>query len=152
MKLHASGENYLKTIFILQKEKRYVKSVDVAESMNVSKASVSHAVKLLRKGGFLTMDEDYTLHLTDLGQETAEKIYERYQYFAAHLVNAGVDSDVAEKEACRIEHAISDYAFKKIREEEKKSCPFQDSCTLNTNNNKVIELQTESGDKDNDKD
>ena len=73
MKLHASGEDYLKAIFILQNEKGLVRSVDVSEYMGVSKPSVSHAVKLLRKGGFLTKDNDHFLHLTDLGRETAEK-------------------------------------------------------------------------------
>ena len=97
MKLHASGEDYLKAIFILQNEKGLVRSVDVSEYMGVSKPSVSHAVKLLRKGGFLTKDNDHFLHLTDLGRETAEKIYERYQYFSKHLVGAGVDSAVAEE-------------------------------------------------------
>lgn len=67
MKLHASGEDYLKTIYILMKENSTVRSLNVAERMGVSKPSISHAVKLLREGGFLIMNDDYTLHLTDLG-------------------------------------------------------------------------------------
>ena len=91
MKLHSSGEDYLKAIYILQKEKGTVRSIDVAEQMGVSKPSVSHAVKLLREGGFIVMDDDYTLHLTDLGCEIAEKLYERHQYFTEQLTGVGVD-------------------------------------------------------------
>lgn len=99
MKLHASGEDYLKTIFVLWKEKGYVRSKDVAERMGVSKPSVSHAVKLLREGGFLITNDDYTLHLTDLGQEVVEKLCERHGYFAERLTRGGVDTDIAEAEA-----------------------------------------------------
>ena len=73
MKLHASGEDYLETILVLQKKLGMVRSVDVARHMEVSKPSVSHAVATLRDGGFLTMDEDHFLHLTDVGREVAEK-------------------------------------------------------------------------------
>lgn len=130
MKLHTSGEDYLKTIFVLWKEKGYVRSMDVAERMGVSKPSVSHAVKLLREGGFLTMDTDYNLHLTDLGQEVAEKLYERYQYFTERLANVGVDSTVAEEEACRMEHTISEDSFQKLKGQDQMICPFADSCDL----------------------
>lgn len=73
MKLHASGEDYLETILVLQKKLGMVRSVDVAQHMEVSKPSVCHAVATLRDGGFLTMDEDHFLHLTDVGCEVAEK-------------------------------------------------------------------------------
>lgn len=73
MKLHASGEDYLEAVLVLQKEKGMVRSVDVARHMDVSKPSVCHAVATLRDGGFLTMDEDYFLHLTDAGLEVAEQ-------------------------------------------------------------------------------
>lgn len=128
MKLQASGENYLKAIYILQKEKGMVRSVDVAEQMDVSKPSVSHAVKLLCKGGFLTMDDDYTLHLTDLGREVAEKLYERHRYFTEQLTAAGVDADTARAEACRMEHTVSDDSFQKLKEQEQKACPYADVC------------------------
>lgn len=85
MVLHSSGEDYLKAILILQKNNGKVRSVDVAAYMDVSKPSVSHAVKLLREGGFLTKDSDHFLHLTALGQETAEKLYERYQFLQSTL-------------------------------------------------------------------
>ena len=109
MKLHASGEDYLETILVLQKKLGMVRSVDVARHMEVSKPSVCHAVATLRDGGFLTMDEDHFLHLTDVGREVAEKIYERHCFFTEQLIiAAGVDPKTAEADACRIEHIISD--------------------------------------------
>ena len=128
MKLHSSGEDYLKTIYILQKEKGTVRSIDVAEQMRVSKPSVSHAVKLLRKGGYILMNNDYTLHLTDLGCEIAEKLYERHQYFTEQLTGVGVDVSTAEAEACKMEHTISDESFRKLQEKKQRICPFVDSC------------------------
>ena len=85
MKLHASGEDYLETILVLQKKLGMVRSVDVARHMEVSKPSVCHAVATLRDGGFLTMDEDHFLHLTDVGREVAEKIYERHCFLPSSL-------------------------------------------------------------------
>lgn len=128
MKLHTSGEDYLKAIYILQKEKDIVRSVDVAERIGVSKPSVSHAVRYLREGGFLVMDGNYTLHLTDLGREIAEKLYERHQYFTERLTDAGVDTETAEVEACRMEHTISDSSFQKLKGQEQKTCPYADTC------------------------
>lgn len=130
MKLHTSGEDYLKTIYVLQKENGTVRSLDVAERMGVSKPSVSHAVKLLREGGFLIMNNDYTLHLTDLGWEVAEKLYERHRYFTERLTDAGVDANTAEEEACRMEHTISDSSFQKLKGQEQKTCPYADTCDL----------------------
>ena len=115
MKLHASGEDYLETILVLQKKRSMVRSVDVARHMEVSKPSVCHAVATLRDGGFLTMDEDHFLHLTDVGREVAERIYERHCFFTEQLITAGVDPKTAEADACRIEHTISQDSFEKIR-------------------------------------
>lgn len=130
MKLYASGEDYLKTIYTLFKESGTVRSLDVAERMGVSKPSVSHAVKLLREGGFLIMNADYTLHLTDLGREVAEKLHERHRYFTERLTDAGVDANTAEEEACRMEHTISDSSFQKLKGQEQKTCPYADTCDL----------------------
>ena len=116
MKLHASGEDYLETILVLQKELSIVRSVDVARHMEVTKPSVCHAVATLRDGGFLMMDEDHFLHLTDVGREVAEKIYERHCFFTEQLITAGVDPKTAEADACRIEHIISDESFDRLKE------------------------------------
>ena len=114
--LHASGEDYLEAVLVLQKEKGMVRSVDVARHMGVSKPSVCHAVSTLKAGGFLTMDEDFSLHLTDIGREVAERIYERHCFFTEQLIAAGVDPKVAEADACRIEHIISAESFERLKE------------------------------------
>ena len=115
MKIHASGEDYLEAVLVLQKEKGMVRSVDVARHMEVSKPSVCHAVATLRDGGFLTMDSDYFLHLTDVGREVAEQIYEKHRFFTEMLINAGVDPITAERDACRIEHVISESSFQRLK-------------------------------------
>ena len=115
MKLHASGEDYLEAILVLYKKTGMVRSVDVARHMEVSKPSVCHAVATLRKGGFLLMDEDYFLHLTDLGREVAEATYEKHRFFTDRLIEAGVDPETAERDACRIEHVISEETFERLK-------------------------------------
>ena len=115
MKIHASGEDYLEAVLILQKKQGMVRSIDLARHMGFSKPSISHAVGVLRDGGFLTVDKDGFLHLTDIGREIAEKIYERHQFFTEQLVAVGVDRETAERDACRIEHVISEEAFEKLK-------------------------------------
>lgn len=115
-KLHASGEDYLEAVLMVQKKKGMVRSVDLARHMGFSKPSVSHAVGLLRDGGFLTVDKDGFLHLTDAGAEVAEKIYERHQFFTSHLTELGVDPVQAEQDACRIEHVISEESYQVLKE------------------------------------
>ena len=114
-KIHASGEDYLEAVLILQKQKGTVRSVDVARHLEVTKPSVCNAVATLRDGGFLTMDEDYSLHLTDVGREVAEQTYEKHRFFTDRLIEAGVDPDTAERDACRIEHVISEESFRRLK-------------------------------------
>ena len=116
MKLHASGEDYLEAILVLHKKTGMVRSVDVARHMEVSKPSVCHAVATLREGGFLTMDSDYFLHLTGVGREVAEQIYEKHCFFTDRLIEAGVDPESAERDACRMEHVISQESFERLRD------------------------------------
>ena len=115
MKLHASGEDYLEAVLVLQKEKGMVRSVDIARHMEVSKPSVCHAVATLKDGGFLAMDEDFFLRLTDVGREVAEQTYEKHCFFTRQLVAAGVDPQTAEREACRMEHTISQKSFELLK-------------------------------------
>lgn len=115
MEIYASGEDYLEAVLVLQKKKVMVRSVDLARHMGFSKPSISHAVGVLKNGGFLTVDEDGYFHLTEDGREVAEKIYERHQFFTEQLVAVGVDRETAERDACRIEHAISEEAFQKLK-------------------------------------
>ena len=116
MKIHASGEDYLEAILVLHKKMGMVRSVDVARHLGVSKPSVCHAVAVLQEGGFLIMDEDHFLHLTEVGKEIAGKIYERHRFFTDRLIEAGVDPKTAEADACRIEHVISEETFRRLKE------------------------------------
>ena len=115
MKLHRSGEDYLKTILILRNENGIVRSTDVASHLKISKASVSRAMKLLCEGGFLTMEEHKQLHLTELGASVAEEIYERHRILNELLLSIGVEPAVAEQDACRIEHVISRETLEKVK-------------------------------------
>lgn len=116
MRLHRSGEDYLEAILILEQKRGYVRSSDVAEQMNVTKPSVTNATRLLREGGFLTMDEEKLIHLTELGREVAESIYERHCILTEGLIYLGVDPETAEQDACRIEHDLSRQSFEKLKE------------------------------------
>ena len=107
MELHRAGEDYLKAILILQKQNHAVRSLDVAEMLSVTKPSVSRAMKLLREGGFLTMDADKRISLTEAGREAAEQVFEKHRVLTECLVTMGVDPGIAEKDACRMEHLIS---------------------------------------------
>lgn len=120
MNIHASGEDYLEAILVLQKKKGRVRSVDLALHMGFSKPSISHAVGLLKKEGLLTVDADGCLHLTNMGKDVAEKIYERHLFFTEQLVAVGVDQKTAEQDACRIEHTISEESFQKLKASVKK--------------------------------
>lgn len=117
-KIHVSGEDYLEAVLILQKQKgeSAVRSIDLARYMGFSKQSISHAVSVLRDGSFLTIDKGGFLHLTDIGVEVAEKIYERHCFFREQLIAAGIDEKIAEQEACQMEHAISEETFRKLKE------------------------------------
>ena len=116
MKLYASGEDYLEAVLVLQRKQGMVRSVDLARHMGFSKPSISHAVGVLKNGGFLTVDDDGFLHLTVIGREIAEKIYERHLFFMEQLIAAGVDPKTAEADACRIEHIVSDESFDRLKE------------------------------------
>ena len=112
--LHKSGEDYLEAILILSNQKSCVRSVDVAEYLNFSKPSVSNAVSLLREKGYLEMDKDHFLYLTQSGRAIAEEIYERHCFFTELLESAGVDRKTAESDACAMEHDISSVSFKRL--------------------------------------
>ena len=116
MKIHASGEDYLEAILILKKKSGMVRSVDLARHMGFSKPSISHAVGVLKDGGFVTVDGEGYLHLTETGKEIAVKIYERHCVLTSGLINLGVDPEQAEQDACRMEHVVSDESFQKLRE------------------------------------
>ncbi len=115
MKIQESGEMYLETILILSQKSPYVRSVDVGEYMGFSKPSVSHAMGLLRSGGYVNMDENGYLTLTEAGAELAGKIYERHRVLTRILTLLGVDEKVAAEDACKMEHDISDVSFAALK-------------------------------------
>lgn len=115
MKLQKAGEDYLKAVFLLQRENGSVRSLDVAKYLNVTKPSVSVAIRQLREGGFLTMDAGKLLHLTDAGREAAERVYERHCVIMDRLVSLGVDPEIAKRDACQIEHVISRESYEKLK-------------------------------------
>ena len=115
MRLQESGEMYLEAIHVLSKTLTMVRSIDVSEYMGYSKPSVSRAVGLLKSGGYITVDKDGGLQLTDSGREIAEKIYERHTLLTRLLICVGVSEDVAAADACKLEHAISDESFRAIK-------------------------------------
>lgn len=115
MNIHESGEMYLETIYILSKKSNAVRSIDVCEYMGYSKPSVSRAMSILKQGGYVSVDNDGHLSLTDIGLEIAEKIYERHNILTKILTALGVDEATAADDACRIEHVISEESFNAMK-------------------------------------
>lgn len=115
MVLQESGEMYLETILRLSQEKNFVRSIDIVAEMDVSRPSVSRAIHLLEDGGFLSINNDSSIVLTDLGREIAEKIYERHTVLTDWFKQIGVDDESASNDACRIEHVISDQSFAALK-------------------------------------
>ena len=114
MQINESTENYLERILIIGKKKAEVHSVDIACELNVTKASVSHAMKLLRENGYITMDADNVITLTDAGREIAQRMYTRHHLLAECLMHLGVKESVAYADACKMEHDISEETFDAI--------------------------------------
>lgn len=115
MQLQESGEMYLETILILSKSGKNVRAIDVGEYMGFSKPSVSRAMGILKSGGFVAVDEDGFLRLTEPGKEVAEKTYERHRVLTELFVSLGVDERTAALDACKIEHDISDVTFDAVK-------------------------------------
>lgn len=115
MSLKESGEMYLESIYVLLKSKSTVRSIDIAEHMNFSRASVSRGIGLLKNEGFILMDKDGYITLTEKGKKTADKIYERHTVISKMLMAIGIDKETATEDACRIEHVISDKTFEAMK-------------------------------------
>lgn len=115
MKIQKSSEDYLEAMLMMGKQHGYIRSIDVAEQLGVTKPSVSYATKRLRENGYLTMDKDGLITLTDSGMEIASRMYERHRVLTEYLIRLGVDPGVAREDACRMEHDISEETFRAIR-------------------------------------
>ena len=122
MAIKKSAEDYLETMLILKEQKGYIRSIDIAEHLGVTKPSVSYATKHLRESGHITMERDGMITLTPTGMSVAAKIYERHRVFSDLLVYLGVNPDTAMKDACEIEHDVSDETFDRIRETWQRVC------------------------------
>ena len=109
-----SAEDYLESMIILKEKNGYVRSIDIAGFLGVTKPSVSNAMKRLREEGYIEMDRSGLITVTDKGMEIADKIYTRHKILKDFFVSLGVDPDIAEEDACRIEHDISDETFNAI--------------------------------------
>lgn len=116
MEIHESGEDYLETILVLENRTGYVRSIDIATQMGYSKPTVSIAMRRLRENGYIQVDERRDIHLTPMGREVAERIYERHVLLTNMLTAIGVDRETASREACKIEHDISADTFSRLRE------------------------------------
>ena len=115
MQLKESGEMYLETIYVLSKKSNYIRSIDVCEEMGYSKPSVSRAVGILKKNGYIIMDGSGHLYLTDEGRSVAEKTFERHRVLTKVFTKLGVSAGIAAEDACKIEHVISDETFEAIK-------------------------------------
>lgn len=109
-------EDYLEAVLVLQQKHGYIRCVDVAGYLGVTKPSVSRAVKELSKKKCLLKKDDGTLSLTEQGRQIAQQIYEKHQFFTKQLIEAGVPRDIAVQDACRLEHVISETSFNKLKE------------------------------------
>ena len=119
MKSNESAENYLETILVLSKKKPVVRSVDIADELGFKKSSVSVAMKNLREKNHITVTPEGYIYLTESGQKIADMIYERHQLLTSCLEKLGVSAEIAEKDACKIEHVISKESFEAIKEDVK---------------------------------
>ena len=115
MRIQESGEMYLETILRLSQKSGHVRAIDVGEEMGYSKPSVSRAMSILKQGGYIVIEADGSIVLTDTGREIAEKIYARHTLITNFLVSIGVDEETATEDACKMEHGISDASFEAIQ-------------------------------------
>lgn len=116
MEIHESAEDYLETILILKERHGQVRSIDIATEMNYTKPSISVAMKKLRENGYIEMDKDGFITLTDAGMEIASNIYDRHKILTNFFVSLGVDQKTAAEDACKVEHDLSEITYEKIRE------------------------------------
>ena len=114
MNIHESAEDYLEQILMLLEKKGHARSIDIANERNVSKPSVSIAMKKLRENGYITMSSDGMISLTDKGYAIARRIYDRHQALTKYLVQLGVPEEIAREDACKIEHDLSEESFAAI--------------------------------------
>ena len=121
MKIQESAENYLETILMIRERKQIVRSIDIVRELNFSKPSVSVGMKNLKEAGYITMDETGRIYLTEQGEALATKIYDRHVKVSDWLTSIGVPRDIAEADACKMEHVISEETFEAFKRLAEKS-------------------------------
>lgn len=114
MDIRKSAEDYLEMMLMLHEKHGYIRSIDIADELGVTKPSVSYATKRLRENGYITMDSDSHITLTETGMEIASRMYERHKILTDLLIALGVEKDVAREDACKIEHDLSEQSFQAI--------------------------------------
>ena len=114
MNINKTSEDYLEAMLMMQEKHGYIRSIDVAEQLGVTKPSVTYSTKRLRENGYITMDNDSYITLTDSGMEIAERIYERHKLLTEFFMRLGVNPEIAQADACKIEHDLSEDTFAKI--------------------------------------
>ncbi len=127
MKMQESPEDYLEAIYMLSLKQQEVRSIDIARHLGYSKPSVSVAMKRLRENGFVLMDDNGFLTLTPEGRAIATRVYERHEIISRYLISIGINEETAQKDACRMEHVISEETFQKIKELYKQTRVAADS-------------------------
>jgi len=127
MAIYESGEDYLEAVLMIEREKGMVRSIDIVNQLGYSKPSISVAVKNLCSDGYLVMDEDKHLRLTEAGRVIAERIFDRHRTLEAVLIALGVDREQAEKDACKVEHDLSDESYEAIKAQWKKVLASDDT-------------------------
>ena len=120
MNILESGEDYLEAILMLNEKKDGVHAIDIVEQLKITKPSVSVMLKKLREDGYITIDNDNHIHLTEKGLPIAEKVYDRHKFLTGLLIKIGVNEITAEEDACKIEHDLSDETYQKLKEAFKK--------------------------------
>ena len=115
MKIQKASQDYLEAMLICKEKHGYIRSIDVAEYVGVTKASVSYSTKRLRENGYIVMDKDGLITLTEKGMEIASSMYERHKALTGFLMNLGVSEETAREDACRLEHVLSEESYQKIR-------------------------------------
>lgn len=120
MNIHESAEDYLESIMMLREEKGYVRSVDIAARLSVTKPSVSFAMKKLRENGYILMDEENLITLTERGEEIAQRIFDRHRTITSFLVSLGVEPTIAREDACKMEHDLSEDSYEAMRRQLEK--------------------------------
>ena len=115
MRILESSEDYLEAMLMMKEQHGYIRSIDIAAELGVTKPSVSYATKRLRENGYITMDKEGLITLTDKGMEVANRIYERHKTLTHYFISLGVDEETAREDACKVEHDLSEQTYEAIK-------------------------------------